>query len=101
MDRVPQVGDILVNNWGAYAHRTHIFAHIVKITKTGRIRINILSKQIVQQDGDNTIVAPGGNETGETKLLKADRCYGRGTLAEYWPFYDPTKVYTDHFDRGA
>jgi hypothetical protein len=95
------VGDVLYHCYGAYAHRTHEFAIVTKITPKGKIRVHVLNKVRGQQNGDDTFVTPGNQQTGETKLLTSQRLYGRGTIQECWDFYDPTQQYVDHFDRGA
>lgn len=96
-----KIGDVLYHCWGAYAHRTHEFAQVIKITPTGKIRIQMLNKIKVQENGDDTIVKPGDQLQPKTKLISKNRTYGQGTIAELWYFYKPDEVYTDHFDRWA
>lgn len=101
-DRQVVVGDILYRCGGAYAHRSHEFAIVTKITNTRKIRIQLLQKIRGAENGDDTIVTPNINvQMGGNKLLRTNRTYGRGTVEEWWDFYDSTKQYVDHFDRFA
>ena len=99
--RVVKVGDILVNCYGAYAHSSHEFAEVTKITPTGKLRIHFLKTTKIKLGEDDTLVKPSDQRGCGNKLLTADRTHGKGTMSELWSFYSPEERYVDHFDRGA
>ena len=80
------VGDILVR-----CGRTYEFAIITNITKTGRIRIEMVSKN----ETVGGVVYPTGEKTGESKVLTSKRTYGKGSIEEYWDEYDDTREYKE------